>query len=177
MLKGIDWKEVWIHVKWVRYWPGIKQIRHFFQNLWHVIIWIPVIWQDRDWDEDFLFRIIHYKIKRMRLHFRDEGIVETKQMCDQLQEVEDVLAQVLKGSWSYIEKEQEELDKKYGELQIVYDDPESQHKCSVHVRFKPDSEEYHNEVKRLFLLEEERYTADIAKAFDLIKKNCRSWWS
>ena len=42
----------------------------FFKNLYYnirrIIIWFPVIWNDRNWDYDYLFEILKFKIKQIR---------------------------------------------------------------------------------------------------------------
>ncbi len=50
----------------MRAWPVIRDIRYFFSNLKRLIQWIPIIWNDRDWDSSFLFSIMSYKISRIR---------------------------------------------------------------------------------------------------------------
>ncbi len=53
-------------------WPIIRHIRYFFSNLKRLIEWIPIIWEDRDWDSAYLFSIMSYKIGRMRESIGEE---------------------------------------------------------------------------------------------------------
>lgn len=41
----------------------MKRFFRFLKRLW---AWIPILWKDEDWDPSFLFRIMQFKISRMR---------------------------------------------------------------------------------------------------------------
>lgn len=35
------------------------------QGMINLIKWIPIIWQDRDWDYHYIYKILHFKFKNM----------------------------------------------------------------------------------------------------------------
>ncbi len=37
--------------------------RNFIDGIKNLIKWFPVIWKDRDWDHDFIFNILEFKLK------------------------------------------------------------------------------------------------------------------
>lgn len=43
--------------------PG--NIRRFFANVYRVCRWIPVIWNDRDYDSYFFYKIVQFKIQQI----------------------------------------------------------------------------------------------------------------
>ena len=47
--------KIWINVRWV----FIK----FFMNIRNVIRWLPIIWEDKDWDDYFIYKILQFKLK------------------------------------------------------------------------------------------------------------------
>jgi hypothetical protein len=47
-----------------------SNIKYGIKNL---IKWLPVIWKDRDWDEVFLYIIMHKKLESMEKSFRGEN--------------------------------------------------------------------------------------------------------
>ncbi len=44
----------------------------FIDNIKRIIRWLPILWNDRDWDSAFLFKIMSFKIKQMHEHFERE---------------------------------------------------------------------------------------------------------
>jgi hypothetical protein len=52
------------------------EIRYFFRqlftgvkNLWR---WFPIIWNDRDWDDAFIFYVLKFKLKNTAEHLEDK---------------------------------------------------------------------------------------------------------
>lgn len=42
------------------------RVRHFFRFLKRLCDWLPILWDDEDWDSNKLFRIMQFKISRIR---------------------------------------------------------------------------------------------------------------
>ncbi len=55
------------------------KIYYFFKDMRpilgikNLIIWFPIIWNDRDWDWAFLNRIMAFKLRRMSKLFKENG--------------------------------------------------------------------------------------------------------
>lgn len=43
-------------------------MRSFFHGLGNLRRWLPLIWRDRDWDWEFLARVMEFKLRRMAHH-------------------------------------------------------------------------------------------------------------
>ena len=43
----------------------LKQLLISFKNL---LIWLPIIWKDRDWDHTFIYDIIEFKLRKQSKH-------------------------------------------------------------------------------------------------------------
>ena len=48
-------------------------LRNLTQGIKNLIYWLPVVWQDRHWDHDFLFLMLRHKLKAMETFFRSKG--------------------------------------------------------------------------------------------------------
>lgn len=46
-------------------------IDNFFTGIKNLIIWLPVIWKDRNWDGYYIFKILEYKIKNQAKYIGD----------------------------------------------------------------------------------------------------------
>ena len=55
----------------------LKNIRNFYKNiicgLSNVMKWLPIIWNDRQWDSHYMWKILHKKIKLMEEFYSDES--------------------------------------------------------------------------------------------------------
>ena len=50
----------------------IRQIIRGIKNLW---FWVPIIWNDRQWDEYHLFKLLAFKFKLMEDFYDSEHAV------------------------------------------------------------------------------------------------------
>ena len=47
-------------INWWR-WEGKNYHRNFIKGIKNLFKWFPIVWKDRDWDDHFIFEIIHYQ--------------------------------------------------------------------------------------------------------------------
>jgi len=63
----------------------IHNVRFFIHNL---IYWLPILWQDRDWDYRFLLNILVHKLNGMSKHIREHGnLVRSEEIADEIGEI------------------------------------------------------------------------------------------
>jgi len=63
----------------------IRDVRFFLHNL---IYWLPILWQDRDWDYQFLLDILVHKLNGMSKHIRENGnLVRSEEIADEIGEI------------------------------------------------------------------------------------------
>lgn len=51
---------------------SLVQFKEFVRRLYH---WLPVLWNDRDYDYSFFYHILRFKLKRMAAHLREHNIL------------------------------------------------------------------------------------------------------
>ncbi len=52
--------------EWIVYSRPVSFVRHFLRFLKRLKFWIPVLWNDEDWDSAYLFIMMQLKISRIR---------------------------------------------------------------------------------------------------------------
>ena len=57
-------------------------IRRFISKIIKIVQYIPILWEDEDWDYDYLLTLIQYKLKRMRATLWSNKIVEHRELRD-----------------------------------------------------------------------------------------------
>lgn len=80
---------------------ALSEWRHFIGNIKRVIHWIPLIWRDRDWQADYLYRIMWTKTDSM-VRFFEHAAFSTgaEYIAEEIKEVRDALARLIEdGYW------------------------------------------------------------------------------
>lgn len=44
-------------------------------RIYRTLYWLPVIWQDVDWDPRYLYRILRHKLYTIERHWSDPGYI------------------------------------------------------------------------------------------------------
>lgn len=57
-------------------------LRRFIYKIIQVCQWLSVIWNDEDWDFEYLLVLIQYKLKRMKACLWNNRIIEHKELRD-----------------------------------------------------------------------------------------------
>ena len=85
----------------------------------NVIKWLPVIWGDRDWEDYYFYKILHFKLKNMEEFFRsdDTHIADAIKVADKIK-VARILAERLKEE-RYLANAMLFFDKKYDSDKIM----------------------------------------------------------
>lgn len=50
-------------------------LHNLTQGIKNLFYWLPVVWQDRQWDEHFLFLMLRHKLKAIETFFRSKDAV------------------------------------------------------------------------------------------------------
>lgn len=106
-------------MKWLKrfkYSNGFNPIRWVDRGLYrigHVLSWLPILWRDADWDYQFLYITLRYKLHRMRMHHeKDRVIADWKKVAGQIKVAEQCLDRLIKDA--YVDKDFARHVKKYG---------------------------------------------------------------
>jgi hypothetical protein len=96
----------------------INKIKSLYKDIKNLIIWIPVIWNDRDWDEKFMLQILHKKLDKMEKFFRSDKAwsANSNKKAHRIMVAKNLCKRLIKGS--YLENATIEYDKKYDGVDI-----------------------------------------------------------
>lgn len=83
----------------------LREIKSFFRGITrgtlNIIKWMPVIWRDRDFDQEYLYIIMYEKLSNMEKFFRSEYAYT---MCavdtaDEIKEAKDLLGAMINNEY------------------------------------------------------------------------------
>jgi hypothetical protein len=158
----------------------ISFIRSIPQNTKRIIDWIPVLWNNFDWDYGYLEAVIIYKLERMEKVFRSHGMcVSSETYADEMRYVLDCFE--ISENFELV-KEQKEHEEKYGKLKMwstPLKDQKGMHKLETKY-LKCDTEELdteaHDAYRVIMDLEEKTKREHKELAFEIIKERIEYWW-
>lgn len=159
-------------------WDFPRTVKYGIKNL---IVWFPVIWKDRDWDQQFLYVILHFKLKRMEnLHRKYGHLVNSEKYANQIKLAVSLLDRIIKDD--YLENVMIPHEKKWGESDFVFTplkDNKNLSSLTIKVEKANTPEEKakeHKERMTLYEHSDNLKKQDLDMLFKHIRKNVEGWW-
>lgn len=172
-------------------WGGIKHevrgfwwrwIGRYIKKIRKILAWLPVLWEDEDWDHDYILRVLKYKLIRTREEIKN-GMGDEDQWRNprvaEITEAIDSIDLLLKGEFA--EAEFEAHYEKFGHIKMdigpssgrgafadIYNE-----KCKDSPELREESSK---EAMEIYDLEEKRTIEAYNKTFSFIAANIRKWW-
>jgi hypothetical protein len=140
------------------------KIRKTGRFLKRLLGWIPVLWNDEDWEYNNIFEIMAYKISRVRKNIQKNNfVVDTPIIVKQMKIVEELLLR--------------HTDKKF----YYYDNTERSHikkeSCDCETLNK---NEWQREICKYcisrYKIDQQKEEDDIHYAYEMLKKHSLTWW-
>jgi hypothetical protein len=163
----------------------MKKIWHFFRSIKYgiqnLIKWFPVIWQDRDWDHWFIFKIFHFKLKEVENFQRKYGnSITHEKIADQIKLAVLLLDRLVKDE--YLENVLKPHEKKWGDSEMIFTPIKGNEEYSsldLKVEKANTKEEIDQESKertRLYDHERKLREQDLDILFKHMRKYIEGWW-
>lgn len=162
-------------------WSFFRSIKYGIENL---IKWFPVIWQDRDWDHWFIYKIFHFKLKEVEKLQRKYGnSTSSEKVADQIKLAVLLLDRLIKDE--YLENVLKPHEEKWGESEMIFTpiDPTEGDEGMSTLDFKVEKaiteEEQAQESKERMILykhETKLRQQDLDMVFKHIRKYIEGWW-
>jgi len=152
-------------------------------NVVTIIQWIPTLWNDTDWNDKDILRVLDYKLSRVRRELEKGYGADDwkKERFAEIDEVRALFSAILEGE--FVSAERAAHREKYGEINMnsePTDDPRLSRCIFTYSKVdKNDAakmEEASQESYKISMLEEQREKEAYEKAFKLIAENSRKWW-
>ena len=155
----------------------LQPLEQAYYNTKRIIKWLPVLWKDREWDYEYLFDVLKFKIKLMKEHHEKERLfVGVDKVIKQLHTCEVLLDRMSKNS--YADKAYQLHDKKWNSQ---FEDDKDWDKFLEKINRTHLTEEQkkqeHKDFKLIAEYEKYMYNQDINYLFNIIKKYHQKWWS
>ena len=153
----------------------IYNIKHGIRNLFH---WRKVIWNDRNWDWEFIADILYHKLQDMESYFRENGhLFRSDRTVNEIKRSRLVLDRLRKDV--YFEIAFRSHDRKWGEGEMEFLKKEDG-RCVLNIKRANVTEENEDLERKEFRKWSEHETylrnQDLEYLSRLLKKHLFTWW-
>ena len=89
------------------------------QGVTNLIKYFHVVWNDRHWDGDYIYLLLHRKLELKEKFFRSDNThtLNSDETADEIKLVKEALNRLIEDD--YLTEETKEYDEKYGHLDIL----------------------------------------------------------
>ena len=152
---------------------------NFFRNLkkgiWNLISWLPIVWNDRDWDYCFLYELLKFKLKRMEKYLCRYGhSVDNEKDANSIKECMIILERLIDDD--YAAKDWNRIREKWGEFEFTKTEDGHTKLTVSGVKTEEDDKKYSADIKNCCKNEESMIQKDLNDLFENMKLNIRRWW-
>jgi len=157
-------------IEGIPYWPHRcwSRIKCFWK-------WFPIIWNDHDWDCNYLYIIIKHKLKLMREHHeKDRVVADWAQIVHRIKIAELCLNRLIEDKYAITDYK--EHQKKFP-FDHLFDHRKKENDGSPAVRISTASPEASADIKKIYAKEEYLKKQDLETFAKIFCKYSRGWWS
>jgi len=145
----------------------MNNIKRFFYNIKNIYGWSKILWNDFDWDYNYLLKIMQYKLSKMKYYFENDTVIcddEAKKVSERISTCLDACNHLVDMDFEY------ELIHKHYEKYPIRDD------YWLEDINKPMTEIQRAEWLEMNRLVEEKTKEYESQLFDTMKEYYRWWW-
>lgn len=151
----------------------------FIRRIIHVIKWLPIIWNDSEWDSYYIFKILRFKLYNMGKHFHNNGhCINHKEVAHEMKTCIHLLDRIMEDGYDL--EAFDLIEKKWGKINNIweYRDKYTLLKYSYRdkVFSKKDDEQCHKHSLREYKRAEDRRNYDIYYLFHILNRKILTWW-
>lgn len=154
------------------------KLRTYIENIKRLIKWTPVIWKDREWDQDYLYAILEFKIKNMQKFYESGESTTCQEKVDEtiseMKEVRRLIARIRNDV--YLEEATIDFNKKYPNYHkeaFNFEKIEGS-KCSRLVSYA--SKESELEYRKYCDIADKNREEERKQLFELLRDKIEGWW-
>jgi len=167
-------QRIWNNLKIKYYW--------FIRGIFITIKWFPIIWNDRQWDNVFFYKILKKKLILIEEAFRSSKAcsVNSKREADNIKKCIYILDRLIENN--YIDNVYKFHNKKWGTPEFNCEeipDMKGYFKLNIthlNVTTSKEKKQEIKEHKNLMMHENYLIKQDLEYLFDTIKKYVQNWW-
>lgn len=155
----------------------LHKIKDIYYNIKHgipnIIKYIPIIWQDRNWDEHYIYSLLYFKFSDMEKYWRSDNVwsANKDKTAHQIMIAKNLCKRLIDDN--YTENALKPVEDKYGKLKWHFEPSEIKGYTSM---VFDETLEESKARSRAYKHSEYMEKQDINYLFRHIEKYIRGWW-
>ena len=166
-----------MELKDLRYIP--RQIKQGIKNLF---CWFPIIWNDRNWDHYYFFKILHFKLSNMEKYLREYGMhIRGEQDANDIRKCILTLNRIIEDD--YTSNVFKHHDEKWGDIEISFKEIPGNDELFEELLLtrtntitEEDKKREKIASKHLYKKSAELEKQDLDYLFSMLNKHVKKWW-
>lgn len=145
------------------------------RGVWNLIRWFPVVWKDRNWDQYYIYCILHHKLNLMEKNIRSNNN-HTRAIKDanDIKKCVLILNRLIEDN--YHENSFKRHDEKWGHPELNLGNNRKVYIFHKNVLTEKDEQEEIKDSKRSHKHAMNLKKQDLEILFDTMKKHIECWW-
>lgn len=155
----------------------INSLRSIFYDLIYgiknIVLWLPTIWKDRNWDHAYVYYLLYKKIELMEKHNAPcDQYIGQENSLEEIREVKKILKRITEDK--YLLNALQPVEEKYGEWHFEFEPIEGKaygkmidNRSDDHIQAWNNASMQANELEK----------QDKDKLFELLRVNLDKWWT
>ena len=176
----VQWEDKWFDIKYnIYHFYPIEKIHDFYYNITqgvsNLFKWRKVIWNDRNWDDNYIFRILQFKFENMEKFFNSDKAYSARAKKDakRIMTAKNLCKRIVENN--YLSNALIDYYKKYGndfkwEFEPCKD--KSNFSTLIDKRAEEEQKSFSKAGDHSDLMEKQ----DIDYLFKFLNKHIQSWW-
>jgi len=150
-------------------------IRNLIRSIKSVVVWLPTIWRDRDWDYVYLLIIMRKKMSLMEKFFASDKALtaDHKKVANSIKECREILDRLIEDN--YLAEKYDKHYEKWGQPEFNIEG-ENLGITYKNVKTEEDEITMREEFRELVIKEMEEKENDKNLLFEKMAQSITSWW-
>lgn len=135
---------------------------YFKDGIRNLILWFPLIWKDQQWDRNYLYKIMIFKLRLMQDFFESNktNVADADKLAEQIEDAKHALIRIEKDDYMLPEYRR-----------II--------NCEYYIENKhtfKQTAEYNKLIKENMKFEQKSFEEDFKIFCDIFKNHSLGWW-
>lgn len=149
----------------------ISEVTAMRRGIENLISWFRIIWNDRNYDYTFIYKILYKKLSLMLKEFNEDGYNEEEFHIQPCLRLLEALIENKYGDKAY-----KDLEEKWGKTVFIKAGVEEFYLTYDKVTNEQEREKSRNDFLNCVQMEDADRKIDREKLFNLISEHIESWW-
>lgn len=174
----INFLEIKENIQTSFYYSKLVDLYYNIKNGIHnIITYLPIIWNDRQWDDYYFHNLIRFKLIQMEKCIRNGYSANADKDADNIQHTIDLLNRITEqNNFSYLEESLKPFYERYPDYEFKREFEQCKDNPKFYRMIDNDTEEQSQLLHECYKKEDEMQKQDLDELYSFLRQHIREWW-